>query len=537
MIGLFVRHLLIQLIFVNTFNLTFAQSTKIDSVQSVLKTLPADTNRVNTLIYLCRIQSSANTEKMALTAQEALSLARKIHFAKGEANANIYLALYYNKVGDAPKAIEFLLKALRYYEGIQNIGYSATCYNNIGVIYRDQDELDEALDYFNKAHVVWRKLNSKGGMVRSLYNIAAVYVKQKKDSLALDYYTRSLRICEEIPDRRFTSQILNAVGMIHLRRKDYETSMMFQERALQLALETEDEVLQAQSYGAMSEIYAAQNQPDKALTAAKMGLEHASKITSKIDLLDSYNRVYKAYERLNDYKKAFEFQSLYLALSDSLKSSENVASMEKLKSRYELDKKESEITLLTQRHLAESSRRNLFIAVLTGLLIIGFLVYNRYRLITQRKLALKRQQLTFYTQSLIERSETINRINMELEQFKSSISTENIQITKIDKILQSNILTDEDWENFKKSFEEIYPAFFSKLRHKYPAITVSEQRLSALIKLNLSIKEIASMLGISPDSVKTSRYRFKRKLGLTENETVEGFIEKLETPDSNRKQG
>ncbi|HEY8938181.1 MAG TPA: hypothetical protein VIM65_23325, partial [Cyclobacteriaceae bacterium] len=55
-------------------------------------------------------------------------------------------------------------------------------------------------------------------------------------------------------------------------------------------------------------------------------------------------------------------------------------------------------------------------------------------------------------------------------------------------------------------------------------------RLSALIKLNLSIKEMASMLGISPESVKKSRYRLKRKLGLTENDVLEEFIEKLEVP-------
>ena len=42
---------------------------------------------------------------------------------------------------------------------------------------------------------------------------------------------------------------------------------------------------------------------------------------------------------------------------------------------------------------------------------------------------------------------------------------------------------------------------------------------------------MASMLGISPESVKKSRYRLKRKLGLTENEVLEDFIEKLEIPN------
>ena len=529
MVRLFTRCLFVQSFFIIAFNLT-AQTPKVDSLQTILKTLPADSNRVNTLIALCRTLSSFNTEMMGQTAREAASLAQNINFGKGEANANIYIARYHNKIGDSPKAIEFLLKALGYFEKVNDIGRVAMCHNNIGVIYRDQDQSDEAMIYFKKAYAVWSKQDAKSGIVRALNNIASVYENQMKDSLALDYYTRALKLCEEIQDKSFTSHLLYSVGKIHLKLKEYETAMKFQVRALGLGIEMEDPTLQAQSYGAMSEIYSALGQPEKALTNAKKGLEHSLKITSQSDLLDSYYRVYKAYEKLNNYPKAYQFQSFYVALKDSIKNSENLSSIEKLKSRYELDKKESEIALLTHRHQVEAFRRNIFIIVLTGSLIIILLLYSRFRLIVKKRLALKRQQLSLYTQSLIEKSETISKINRELEQFKSNSSGEDVQIMKIDKILQSNILTDEDWENFKKAFEDIYPSFFSKLRYKYPAITVSELRLSALIKLNLSIKEMASMLGISPESVKTSRYRLKKKLGLQENETVEEFIGKLGIP-------
>jgi hypothetical protein len=243
--------------------------------------------------------------------------------------------------------------------------------------------------------------------------------------------------------------------------------------------------------------------------------------------MDSYYWASKACGKLHDYPKAYKLQSLYVVLSDSLKNSRNTASIEKLNLRYRLEKKESEITLLIQQNQIAGFRRNIFVIILTGLLIACLLLYNRYRLITQKRLQLKRQQLNLFTQSLIEKSETIIRIKNELEQFKSYDTDENIQIAKIDKILQLNILTDEDWNSFKKSFSDIYPAFFSKLRYICPTITTSELRLCSLIKLKLSIKEMASMLGISPESVKTSRYRLKKKLDLGENETIEEFIEKL----------
>lgn len=528
-IGVLLRCVLLITCFVSV-SPGFAQTARIDSLQSVLKTLPEDTNRVNTLIDLCRAQSLLSTEKMEQTARTALKLAHQINFQAGEANANIYLALYYKKTGSAPQAIEFLLKALDHYEKTANIRGVALCNNNIGVIYLDQKDLKEALNYFNKAYAAWSQLKFKSGIVRSLNNIASVYEEEKRDSLALGYYTRALKLCEEIHDKAFTGLILNSMGMIYLRQKEYATSMALQERALRLGLEANDVTIQAQSYGAMSEIYAAQDMPEKALVTAKKGLENALKITSRSDLMTGYYRVYKAYEKVKDYRKAFEFLSLYEGLKDSLKNSENLSAIEKLKSRYELEKKESEISLLTHGHQVATLRRNIFIVALTGLLMIGFLLYNRYRLITQRKLAVRRQQLDYYTQSLIEKSETINRINHELELVKGNSSSEEAQIAKIHKILQSNIVTDEDWENFKKAFEDIYPGFFSRLRFRHPTITVSELRLSALIKLNLSNKEVATMLGISPESVKTSRYRLKKKFGLAENETVETFIKKLESP-------
>jgi len=139
----------------------------------------------------------------------------------------------------------------------------------------------------------------------------------------------------------------------------------------------------------------------------------------------------------------------------------------------------------------------------------------------------KKQQLDLYTQNILEKSEVINRITTELELAKSKPSTEQEQIEKFNQILQISILTDEDWEHFKKTFTDVYPSFFGSLRYHFPDITASELRLSALIKLNLSSKEAANTLGISAESVKKSRYRLKKKFLLQEDDSLEDFIRKL----------
>src|SRR4051812_373045 len=107
----FTRCLLTVCFTITLFSIAAAQTHKIDSLQIILKTLPSDTNRVKTLLALCRMYSVSNTEEMERSAQEALLLAQRIHFEKGEASSNIYIARFYNKTANAPKAIEFLLKA------------------------------------------------------------------------------------------------------------------------------------------------------------------------------------------------------------------------------------------------------------------------------------------------------------------------------------------------------------------------------------------------------------------------------------------
>lgn len=136
----------------------------------------------------------------------------------------------------------------------------------------------------------------------------------------------------------------------------------------------------------------------------------------------------------------------------------------------------------------------------------------------------KKQQLDLYKQTLLEKSEMIARISEELETLRRTFQPEQSQIQKFNDILHATLLTDEDWERFKGTFQEVYPQFFASLRFRFPAITASELRLAALIKMNLSLKEAAGMLGISPSSVKKSRYRLKIRLGLNDEASLEEFI-------------
>jgi len=87
---------------------------------------------------------------------------------------------------------------------------------------------------------------------------------------------------------------------------------------------------------------------------------------------------------------------------------------------------------------------------------------------------------------------------------------------------------DKDWEDFKRRFEEVHQDFFRILKVICPKLSSNELKLCTLLKLNMNLKEAASIMGISPESVKTARYRLRKKLNLSREDNLIDFIIHLE---------
>ena len=83
---------------------------------------------------------------------------------------------------------------------------------------------------------------------------------------------------------------------------------------------------------------------------------------------------------------------------------------------------------------------------------------------------------------------------------------------------------DEDWEQFSHHFDQVHVNFMERLRKKYPQITTNDEKLCAYLRLNLSTKETAQMMNISVRGVEASRYRLRKKLGLSNDENLIEFM-------------
>ncbi|NLO70474.1 MAG: hypothetical protein GX102_05945 [Porphyromonadaceae bacterium] len=139
----------------------------------------------------------------------------------------------------------------------------------------------------------------------------------------------------------------------------------------------------------------------------------------------------------------------------------------------------------------------------------------------KNRIQLREQDIVNATRSTIQKNEFLMKIKDSLSSLKSETNIEyrNRHIRKISSLIESNLNTEKDWEVFEFYFNEIHRNFFKSLKSEFPNLTPTELKLCAYIRLNKSSKEISSLMNISLRGVETGRYRLRKKLNLTRDES------------------
>lgn len=136
---------------------------------------------------------------------------------------------------------------------------------------------------------------------------------------------------------------------------------------------------------------------------------------------------------------------------------------------------------------------------------------------TQTKLQDFKNEYDSVARKLVTSTIQNDQYNKTIEGMKIGVDGKlNKQIEKSINLSQA---TDEQWQNFKFAFEKVHPDFFQKITKKYGQLTINEQRHIAFIKLNLTIKEIAQLTGVTTQAVKMARNRLKKKLNTDQSIT------------------
>ena len=144
----------------------------------------------------------------------------------------------------------------------------------------------------------------------------------------------------------------------------------------------------------------------------------------------------------------------------------------------------------------------------------------------QAELSSKSRELANSAMSLVYKNELLQKLSEEIIKLKDGHGKQlpEDQTRKIQKVINDGMNDERDWHLFEHSFNEAHESFFIKLKKEHPALVPNDLKLCAYLHMNMSSKEMSSLLNISLRGVEIRRYRLRKKLDVPHDKNLSEFL-------------
>lgn len=268
-------------------------------------------------------------------------------------------------------------------------------------------------------------------------------------------------------------------------------------------------------------------------------------------------QAYKEIITLKKFRKWPEdnlyYSNQYVAFKDTLSNTGKSKPIAYLEFEQRLAQKEKELSVLKVNKITDALIKAALTSCIFLVSILVFILYEVFKknkklletknLVAQQTLEnlnlkeqellleinFKNKELASYALSFVQKNEILKEVQKKLQYLKEkSLNKEAPIFKELNNIIQQHLTADKDWDDFKMLFEQVHTDFYTKLIVLHPDLKTNDLKICSLTRLNLNIKETASILGISAASVKTARYRLRKKLQLEPNQEIVSYLINLE---------
>jgi hypothetical protein len=474
------------------------------------------------------------------------------------------LAIAHNYImkGESEKCIQ-KIKYIKPY--CMDDKYKANIYNMLGASYENLDKNKEALDNYLKCIDFAIKTNEIYTQKMVLHNISIIEKKLHLYDEALIHEDSCIAFAEKIKSNDLKLFYQNKAQILHQGFNRNEEAFEFLLKAKKL----EGEQYQYLLLNDFSEIYQKLNRNDLAISSlikcteqstlnkdyetlcisliglgelygklnqhkvAKAKLKSALNIYSKhlqkpSLLLESYSLLERTEIKSNNYQEGYKWGQLKDSIKkviDSIKYHSNIILTIK-------DNKNLELSELNNRlnkdRIKLTKANNKYFNCILLLLILLFIFIILMFIYSKKKKSLK-NIIKNQSSKLKKLTKKIDIAKQELHNNYEKINTlksHTLQTTKKDIDIKE-YLKNNDWINYSKYFEDSFPGFLTQLKLNFDDLNQNDLKLCSLIKLNLTNKEIATLLSITDNGVKKARQRLKHKLNLDNSLNINHFLMNL----------
>lgn len=452
----------------------------------------------------------------------------------------------YFKNNNFPKAKEKYIEAeenFKLYDNkIMQLQGIATINDNLALIALKNNNFNKAQDYFSSSYVLRKKANKAEDIIYS--NFDFLKVSMAKDNLfKINFHFSEIEKLFESEKVNYTPKELSTsillrnygyafslMGDYYKTKGNYVTAIDYYKQASNLLekFPVELPVLQVN----IAESYLALNNMGKAMSSAQNNLiEIRGNFFS-----EEKKRNFQVLERI--YAQNSDDDNL-IKVKDSLIKLVSFGATLNLGNKF--NELESNILLTKKRSELNESKIKyntyLFILIIGSTILLFSLISLRLnfnlqkekskKIITEKKyieasLEHKKIELVNKSNYISQRNKNLNYILESVDKVDTSSTNDSTRIIK-EKI--ALILKSENINNrFEKQFEEVYPGFFKDLIAKSSLLSQNDLRLCAYLKMNQGTNEIAQLSGVSIRTIESQKYRLKKKLNLSKEESLVHFL-------------
>ena len=404
------------------------------------------------------------------------------------------IGFFLNNIEEFNKSNKYLQNALKVCD--DNSELKASIFDNIGTNYSEVNKFDSADYYYAKAEKLAVSTNDKLRYAKILGNKARNLMKQQKYDQAEKFLIQDIDITKSLDEPKNMMFAKTLLASLYLQTKRYSQSSTIANEALELA---------------NSSIY---------YKNKKLEILYIKRDLAKM---------------LNQASEELHYRREIDSTLEDLKKMDGQETITQI--NWETQKQIFELQIEADQAKLENESTQKTVAIITSLcLLLTLLLVRRAtknrnarekadydkkvvqleldKVKSENKLNATNRTIANYKEYLSEKNKQIE----QLEQALSSIGKSNLSYLEknsgdLQKLLESHLMTAENWNNFKSIFSKEYPEYYSYLTENYPELTESNLRIIILTKLDMTTNEIARILGITTDAVKKAKQRLRKKYG------------------------
>lgn len=567
---------------------SFASSSESLRITSLLKSLDStywekpqqSLDSINLLLNLSEQTADYSAQAMALYYKAACFILLErydsafilchtaLRFAENQKNelvvgkmktvlANYYLAK--NEFNDANKC---LLEALAIFEKQGTKKDIANVLNGFGLLYYDLKEPDKAIGYYTRVLALSRDADKKRQESVALLNISNCYMSKQDYEKTTEYLNKALTGFRVLNDSAFIMMCTMNHGIVSIAQGDTDKGLNYYFQVRDYSKRMQKKMLLGHTLFNIANVYYDNNQFDTAGTYLNESLDVYKSIANKNGEKNVLLQLSMIEQKNDHWEKAYDYYNRHIAIKDSILNADLIKNINDLQWKYDFQKKENETTAIRKKFELKQRETVILTISFTLIIVVVLMIVALVRLANknlkksgklkeleiinlQEKMAsdekinnleklrltaeieAKNKELTTTSLQLINKNEILGNISGITESFYKKKAVNDECYLKLKSVLKENLDQERNWEHFKRLFEEVHKDFFKNIKHRCPEITENELRLCAYLKINLQNKEIAKILNVTPDSLKTLRSRIRKKFCLEKETILEDYIREI----------